>query len=265
MIALRDADCDPYIFKELISAGASLKRLTLDASNAAIIAINTVATRRNNVSSLAYVAPRVDSVNGKDKCGKTIQYATIGGSEAITEIISKCPGFEVNAKASNGHSALYFAAVFGSAEVLPMLIRYGAKVELGDSDGMTLLQLAIFYREKKAADILLGMGAEIVFPVGTPLSQGTALHATVSGASSSETVLRYLLTKHPKFRATAVINGPDMNGWTTLHKAAYYGDHDGIEALLEYGADRTLRDASKGRKPGRTPLGRVSEPLKIER
>lgn len=31
-----------------------------------------------------------------------------------------------------------------------------------------------------------------------------------------------------------------MNGWTTLHKAAYYGDHDGIEALLEYGADRTL-------------------------
>ena len=142
MIALRDTDCDPYIFKELISAGASLKRLTLDASNAAIIAINTVATRRNNVSSLAYVAPRVDNVNGKDKCGKTIQNAAIGGSEAMTEIISNCPGFEVNAKASNDHSALHFAAVFGSAEVLPMLIRHGAKVELGGSDGMTPLQLA---------------------------------------------------------------------------------------------------------------------------
>ena len=34
MIALRDADCEPYIIKELISAGASLNRLTLDdASN----------------------------------------------------------------------------------------------------------------------------------------------------------------------------------------------------------------------------------------
>ena len=142
-----------------------------------------------------------------------------------------------------------------------MLIRHGAKVELGDSDGMTPLQLAIFYRKKKAADIILEMGAEIVFPVGTPLSQGTALHAAVSGASSSETVLRYLLTKHPKLRATAVINSPDMNGWMTLHKAAYYGDHDGIEAPLEFGAGRTLRDISKGRTPGRTPLDRVSELL----
>ena len=130
----------------------------------------------------------------------------------MTEIISNCPEFEVNVKASNGHSALHFAAAFWSAEVLPMLIRHGAKVELGDSDGMTPLQLAIFYRKKKAADILLEMRAEIVFPVGTPLSQGTALHAAVSGASSSETVLRYLLTKHPNLRATAVINGPDMNG-----------------------------------------------------
>lgn len=264
MTALRDPDCEAYVIQELLCAGAQANRLTLDdGSNAAILAARNSLTRRHKSSNLALVANLVADINEQDATGKgAIHYAAIGGSDTMAEILIKIPMLDINARASNGQNALHFAAMFGSGDVISILIDNHAEMEVCDAMGLTALQLAVFHHRTKAADLLLELGAEALFTSGTALSQGSILHIAAAGAGSSETMVRHLLITHPKLQLPAIINHTGLSGWTALHKAAYFGDYDAIDALLDYGADRTLRDRSRGPYPGRTALDVVERLLK---
>ena len=219
-IALRDCDCESYIIEELFSAGAPLTGSSLDdASNNVHITARNALDRRYNVSSLALVAPHVHDINGTTNSGRaTIHYAAIGGSDAMVEIICNCIGSKVDAISSDGRgqSALQYAAIFGSVDVLRVLIHHGAEKEFRDHDGLTALQLAIIHRQKEAADMLLEVGAEFVYQSGSP-RLCTALHAA-SGSNPVTSILRYLLETHPELRNPVVINSQDCI--TTVHMHA---------------------------------------------
>ena len=263
MIALKNPDCDPYIIEELLSAGALATTLTSDTGfNAAVLAARNALARRYNVSSLTLVASYVTNINEKDTDGRNpLHHAAIGGSQAMVDILTRLPSFDINSKALEGQTALHFAAVFGSVDVISKLVQNQADMEVSNSSGMTALQLAIAQRKVAAANTLLDFGAETLFPSGTLHSKGSILHAAVAGASSADTMLRPLLMKHARLQTPNVINSVDFNGWTALHKAAYFGDCEAVETLLAYGADREMRDRSRGPDPGRTSLDRVEELL----
>ena len=263
MTALMDRDCEPYIIEELLSAGAKATKLTLDdGSNAAILAARNSINRRNNISSLALVANLVADINAKDARGRSaIHYAAIGGSDAMAEILIGVLGFDISTKTSKGQTALHLAADFGSVDFIRVLNPNQRDMEARDLDSLTALQSAVLLRKITAADLLLRLGAEALFPSGTALSKGSILHAACAGASSADTILRHLLTTHPRLRVSAILNDTGFGGWTPLHKAAYWGDVDAVQALLFYGADRNLRDKSRGPYPGRTALDRVKQLL----
>lgn len=266
MVALRDPDCEAYIIEELLTAGAKATKLTVDdGSNAAILAARNSIARRYNVSSLDLVASRVADINAKDAHGKAaIHYAAIGGSATMAEILTRVPAFDISTRTSKGETALHFAALFGSVDIIPVLAPKHDDMEILDSSGMTALQIAVLRRKIEVADVLLGRGAEAHFPSGDGLCNGSILHLASAGAGSADTILRHLVNTHPRLQQSAILNavGFGQCGWTALHKAAYFGDVDAVEALLFFGANRDLRDTSRGPCQGRTALDKVEELLK---
>ena len=264
LTALKDPDCEAYVIEELLSAGAKATRLTVDdGSNAAILAARNSFSRRYNVSSLALVAHRVADINAKDSYGRgAVHYAAIGGSETMAEILIGVPAFDIRTRALDGQTALHFAALFGSADFIDVLVRNHVDMEVRDSSGLTALQSAVSRRKRQAADFLLGREAHALFPSGEVLSKGSILHLASAGASSSDSILTYLVETHSRLQKPAILNAVGFAGYTPLHKAAYWGDVDAVETLLAYGADKNLRDSSGGPHHGRTALDKVEQLLK---
>lgn len=266
-VALSNADCESYIIEELLNAGALPSQRTLETQeNAVDVAISHAPYRRYSVENLRLVLPYVRSVSDSNSSTYNATHrAAIGGSELMVEVLSTAEGFDINAKTSvrnggryGGDTALHLAALSESVEVITMLVRKGANMEIPDSSQYTPLQVATFHRKTKAADTFIALGANVFL---TPLRRDTVLHVAVAGVTSGYSLVKHLLTKHPRLRKRSLLNATDHIGWTALHKAAYFGDFEAVEALLDEGADRTLMDKSRGPMPGRTPLERVEHEI----
>ena len=54
-------------------------------------------------------------------------------------------------------------------------------------------------------------------------------------------VLGVLVSANPPEREVLVRHANATSGWTLLHQACYHGNVEACRALLEYGADRTVR------------------------
>lgn len=107
-------------------------------------------------------------------------------------------GADPNAFSGEGESALYLAAVSGSAEVVRLLLHSGAHVdiELKEGERTTPLQAAASVGHLVAVDVidaLLGAGAQV--------------------------------------------NIADVNGWAALHHAVHSNCLEAIQVLLQHGAD----------------------------
>ena len=269
-VALSDADCESYIIEELLLAGAipsqARQRDSQYLESAIEMAISNASHRRYSVGNLRLLLPYVRNINDCNLLGFNATHAAaVGGSEAMVEILSSVEGFDVDAPMSRrtdagrrGMSALHLAAVFGHPEVINLLVRKGANMEILDELLYTPLQLATLHCKIKAVDALIELGSNIFFK---SQARGTVLHEAAAGRSSGYSMVKHLLTKHPRLQEDSIINALDRVGRTALHKAAYFGDYEAVEILLEKGADRTLMDTSRGPMPGRTPLECVEHEL----
>ncbi|KAL8693855.1 MAG: hypothetical protein Q9218_001411 [Villophora microphyllina] len=253
MIALSDCDCEPYIIRGLLRAGARTDLVTEDdESNLAHIGASVSLSRPYNVECFALIAGDVPNINQLDRYGRSaLHYAAITGSKPIAGILADLASIDLECKSSKGDTALHFAATFGSVDVLLLMIQNGASIEALNATGKTALQLAVLNRRREATEILLASGADVSF-ASTELSLGgNILHAAATGIRSEETMVSDLLMKYAKLRSAPVLNGTNSEGWTPLHKSAYFGDYDAVTALLHHGAVPTLR----GQRPWRrTPL-----------
>jgi len=264
-VALGNVDCESYIVKELLVAGALPAQPSLQNPESVVdVAISHAPFRRYSVENLRLVLPYVRSVKDLNfSMFNATHIAAVGGSEAMVEVLSTAEGFDIDAMTPTRkdvrwgrQTALHLAAIFGSPDVISLLVRKGANMEILDTSLCTPLQWATLLRKSKAADALIELGADVFFASGKR-KDGTVLHVAVAGVTSGYTMVKHLLTKHSRLQEHSILNAVDSVGRTALHKAAYFGDYEAVEILLAKGADRTLMDKSRGPMPGRTPLERV--------
>jgi uncharacterized protein len=124
---------------------------------------------------------------------------------------------------------VFEATAVGDVARLTELIAADASlVNARSVDGFTPLHFAAYFRQERAASLLLAQGAEVAAVAANP-TQVMPLH---SAASSRNLPVVIELLKRG-----APVNARQQQGWTALHAAAQNGDPDMVKALLQYGAD----------------------------
>jgi len=134
-------------------------------------------------------------------------------------------GADIEARSSDGWTALGSAAWNGQEEVIGLLLEHGANMEAENNDGWTALANACRNGHLGAIRRLLAKGANIE----TKNKRGWT---PLLGAAwrGQEFVVRLLLQEG------ADIEAKNNGGWTSLHQAAGHGDNILIKVLLDEGA-----------------------------
>ncbi|XP_034549277.1 ankyrin repeat domain-containing protein 50 [Notolabrus celidotus] len=155
-----------------------------------------------------------------------------GHSEAVKLLLDA--GADVDGCDSEGRTALRAAAWGGHEEIVLTLLDFGAKVDKVDSKGRTPLIAAAYMGHHEAVEILLDHNTEVNLADGdgrTALSVAALCVPTAAGVKGYGEVASLLLERgaDPGHR--------DHDGMTPLLLAAYEGNDDVVELLLEAGAD----------------------------
>lgn len=150
------------------------------------------------------------------------------GDAAKCEECLKRPEADVNGVFA-GHTALQAASQNGHLEVVKILLRYKADVEIEDKDGDRAVHYAAFGDESGVMALLAGAGADLNSRNKRRL---TALHIAISKGHAG--VVRTLLELgcHPSLQ--------DAEGDTPLHDAISKKRDDILALLLDHAADITL-------------------------
>ncbi|KAM9347715.1 uncharacterized protein ankrd50l [Symphorus nematophorus] len=155
-----------------------------------------------------------------------------GHSEAVRLLLDA--GADVDGCDGEGRTALRAAAWGGHEEIVLTLLDYGAQVDKADSKGRTPLIAAAYMGHHEAVEILLDHNAKVDLADGdgrTALSVSALCVPTAAGVKGYGEVASLLLEHgaDPGHR--------DNDGMTPLLLAAYEGNDDVVELLLEAGAD----------------------------
>lgn len=164
--------------------------------------------------------------------------ATASCEEDGGELILKA-GANINAKDTDGMTALMHAANFARDKVTKLLLKHGADVKIRDSSGKTALMYAADHEKDDVARLLLEHGADVN---AKDKSGNTALMFAAGQEEQyikieNDKVVRFLL-EHG-----AEVNAKNESGETALMVAATNGYEKTVTLLLEHGADADLRNA----------------------
>jgi ankyrin repeat protein len=116
-----------------------------------------IAARENNVAVLSYLLQNKGDPNAKDKLGwATIHMAIKAEYEylEIIEILVKA-GADINIVDSYGRTALHRAAIFGKINSVLLLLKLGADSKLIDKRGMTPRDRALANGHNEIANLLM--------------------------------------------------------------------------------------------------------------
>jgi ankyrin repeat protein len=167
-----------------------------------------------------------------------LSIAAMFGLEAIAQKVID-GGAEVDAKDSDGMTALHYAAKHGNEAVVKLLLKAKADVNNKGSDGGTALHYAARNGHEAAVKMLLDGKADVD---NKDFDEGTALHYAI--LNGHEAVVKLLLIE-----AKADANPKNSKGKTALYLATVQGDEAVVELLLDAKAD-----ANSNSSDGTTPL-----------
>ncbi len=178
-----------------------------------------------------------------------VNAAMDGQTERVATLLRQ--GVDVNAANSHGQSALMWAAAFGRADVVRLLLGRGVSVDTRDKvHGRTALLYAAQNGQTAAIDMLLARGAQA--NVRDRDGCTAMIYAARRGGVGSMTAL---------LRKQADINAGDRNGETPLMWAAQEGQVGAVRWLLDKGADVNQK-CRRGRTAADYAQGRIREMLR---
>jgi ankyrin repeat protein len=180
-------------------------------------------------------------VNAKDKYGRTPLHSSIGkigkGNKEVVELLI-AKGADVNAKDDLIEwTPLFMAVEEGHKEIVELLITADADVNAKGFGGNTPLDLAIFNKDTKVANLLRKHGGK----TGEELPPSTLFEAASRGALQE---VKDFLAKGADVNAKKAVEGE-----SPLHCAALYGHKEVVELLIAEGADVNAQGVD-----GETPL-----------
>ncbi|XP_076652455.1 E3 ubiquitin-protein ligase mind bomb 1 isoform X5 [Halictus rubicundus] len=150
------------------------------------------------------------------------------GDATKCEECLKRPEADVNGVFA-GHTALQAASQNGHSEVIKILLRYKADVEIEDKDGDRAVHYAAFGDESGVMALLAGAGADLN---ARNKRRQTALHMAVNKGHAGAVRTLLELGCHPSLQ--------DSEGDTPLHDAISKKRDDILALLLDHAADITL-------------------------
>lgn len=125
------------------------------------------------------------------------------------------------------------AAIDDPRRVAELVLAEPAAMQAHSVDGWTPLHLAAFMGARRAALVLIGLGAPLDAPSGNPMAN-TPMHAAIAGAAG-ESLAPLLIGLGADVR---YVGGTQV---TALHLAASRGFEGLVKLLLARGADRLAR------------------------
>lgn len=192
------------------------------------------AIRAGDSGALRAAAAKPDTVNRPDRLGITpLMYAAaFGNAESLAILLDA--GADVNARSEAGITALLWGASDPAKATL--LMQRGAGVNAASRDGRTPLMVAAMAGQEPVVRMLLEKGADIQ---AQDAAGNTPLICAAS--SGSPTLVRLLLEKG------ASVEAKDRLGSTALDLAADAKNREAIPYLLAKGADPRNASSAAGR------------------
>lgn len=141
---------------------------------------------------------------------------------------------DINTRTPLGNTPLIAASCKGKLNIVEILLKRGANVEIANNTGFTALHLAACYGHPKIVNLLIAAGAK----VDAEGKQGqTPLHRAARSGKSD--VVKILLDNGAK------IDYKDQRGYTSLHIATVCDRVDVVEILLSRGAGIDEKDKNE--------------------
>lgn len=152
---------------------------------------------------------------------------TQNDAAAVRALLAR--GFDANTVDESGQPALHRALRLGAFDVAQLLVDApAAQIDVRNASDETPLMLAALKGQRALVQRLLALGADVNKPGWAPLH-----YAATAGHVG---ILDDLLQAH------AYIDAESPNASTPLMMAAGYGNPSAVKALLEAGADPTLKN-----------------------
>lgn len=160
-----------------------------------------------------------------------LHHAALEGHVAVVELLLGRHPANIDALVEDvDQTALMLASKAGHLDVVRCLLRHGASLTQGDSEGMTALHHACAEGCTATVQLLIEAGAD---PKHTDDKGITGLHHAIKSLDVINALLDQGLD----------VNLLDAHGATPLHHAAARGRDDVVKALLDRGADPAVRDS----------------------
>ncbi|KAJ3484982.1 hypothetical protein NLG97_g6919 [Lecanicillium saksenae] len=163
-----------------------------------------------------------------------IHYAASYGHAEMIQILIDC-GADATAVDAKGTNSVQLAAQSGHEGALRLLIKHGVDTLACRSDGWNPLHIASYYGHADIVRALLEHD-EVAFAINAMTPAGLTA-AFLAAAKGKTEVMKVLLN------CNADIEKGDKNGWTTIFAACRCGQIDVVKLLLGAGANLSVKAA----------------------
>lgn len=223
-------NADISVLQKLYDSGADVNE-----RNKSGVTPLSLAIEYGLVDHMQFYSSKGADINAEDNTNSTP--LTKAFAQDISVLKTLVNSSNISSRDSKGNTALHLAIKYNvSLDYLRYLIECGADIDARNSDGESVLYLAVQNNNKAVGEILIGRGANVYATNNASFSPLRL--ALTNGGETQDWVL-----------CSTVIEGDDGNGNTPLHFAAEWKLDDSISYIIMKGGQLNKKNAN-----GETPL-----------
>lgn len=216
--------------KWLISKGAKTAYAAeILYTNTVIVALH-VAVLNEKKKSISVLLENGGNVNEQNELGQSsLMLACERSLPNIVEFLLK-KGADITQTDNEGRTALHYISIKSKPHIIKLLIDHGADKDSQDNEGVTPLMLAIEKVKIKNISMLIACGASV------DVTDNKGRNAMLHHFNDDGDVIKTLLD------AGTYVDHQDQDGNTPIHNEVNKKNMDGIQLLLEAGADVNIKN-----------------------